>query len=101
LSYFDSCPEFPGGDKAFNKFLIKNLKWPKTNEDVQGTVFIDFVIEKNGKLSNIKIIRGLAHAFDLEALRVIKLSPRWIPAKLKGKSYRSRYTIPVRFRINY
>lgn len=77
------------------------MKWPKIDEAATGIVFISFIVEKNGKLSDITIIHGITKSLDKEALRVIRLSPRWIPAKLKGKSFRCRYTVPVRFQIDF
>ena len=92
-------PVFRDGWKAFYKFLAKNLKYPKTNIDVQGKVFVQFIVEKNGSLSNIHVIRGLAAEFDAEAIRVMKLSPRWTPGLQKGKPVRVQYNIPINFSI--
>ena len=99
-SYFDSCPEFPGGDKAIKRFLTKHLKWPNKQLDAQGTVIVDFVIEKNGKLSHITVVRGVTRELNTEAIRVMKLSPRWMPAKLNGKAFRCRYYFPIKFRLH-
>ena len=95
----DSWPKFPGGEKAFHRFLAKNLKWPKTNEDVQRKVIVSFVVEKNGTLTNIIIVRSLGILFDKEALRIIKLSPHWIPAKVNEKPIRSKFYIPIQFKM--
>jgi len=93
-------PEFPGGMKMFYKFLAKNLKYPKTNIDAHGKVFVQFIVEKNGSLSNIHVIRGLAAEFDAEAIRVIKLSPKWHPGSQNGKHVRVEYNIPINFSLN-
>ena len=91
-------PEFPGGKKAFSSFLSKNLKWPKDSpDDVQGIVIISFFVEKDGSLTGITVAKSLTTAFDEEALRVINLSPKWIPAMKNNKYIRSKYTAPIKF----
>jgi TonB family protein len=97
--YFDRYPQFPGGLKAYQKFLNENLKWP-SQIDAQGKVIISFIVEKDGRLTNIKVDKKLGAEFDNEALRVIKKMPRWEPAMLKGKSVRCRYTIPINFALS-
>lgn len=94
-------PSFPGGQKAFYKFLSKNLKWPSDNmDDTFGRVIVGFVIEKDGHLSDFKVERSLGKKFDAEALRVLKKSPKWIPGKQNGKLVRVRYTVPINFTVN-
>jgi len=90
---FYSTPKFPGGEKAFHRFIYKNLKCPE--EDVLGNVFVSVIIEKDGRLSHIRVIHGIEPMVS-EALRVTKLSPKWIPAKYNGKAIRHRYIIPFR-----
>ena len=92
------CPGVPGGDKALFNFYHKRLKWRKTNSKAKSRIFVDFIVEKDGSLSHIEIVRGLNPVLDAEALRVTKLLPHWTPAKLDGKPVRVRYTIPVLFR---
>lgn len=96
----EKLPEFPGGTTGFNKFLQKKLKWPnKTGfNDIQGKVWITFVVEKNGKLSGVQILRSLDPDFDTEALRVINLSPRWRPGTRNGKPVRVQYSLPIPFK---
>lgn len=91
--------QFKGGTSALFKFIEKNLKWPESAGDSNGRVLISFIVEKNGTLTNFKIERGMGQVFDAEALRVIKRSPKWIPAKIKGERVRSRYIVPIRFDI--
>jgi protein TonB len=93
----EKSPMFPGGEKAYGKFLEKNLKWPDTQIDAQGRVIISFFVEKDGRLTNFKLERGLGEPFDQEALRILKKSPRWIPAKQNGKAVRIRYSVPINF----
>jgi len=94
-------PLFPGNEN-FNSYLKKNLKWPdKTGADVQGKVIVTFVIERDGRLTNAKVIKSLSPAFDNEALRVINSSPKWRPGTISGKAVRVQYTVAVPFQINY
>ncbi len=92
-------PEFPGGQGGFKLFLQKNLKNPDPQLDVQGRVIISFIVEKSGHLTHFKIERSLQEKFDQEALRVLKLSPNWMPAKSHGKPIRSKYTVPINFTV--
>jgi protein TonB len=95
-------PTFPGGNKAFLKFMTKNTKWPDKSGtiDVQGKVLVAFVVEKNGELTHFKITKSLDPIFDKEALRVIKLSPKWIPGRISHKKVRCWYTVPFNFALN-
>ena len=96
-----SPPEFPGGEKAFSAFLNKNLKWPKnTSDDIQGVVTVSFFVEKDGSLTEIKVAKSMSPPFDEEALRVINLSPKWIPAMKNNKFIKSKYTVPIKFYTN-
>ena len=97
---FYSAPKFPGDEKAFHRFLSKNLKWPNSTYDGQGKVIVRFVIEKNGNLSNIKLLHAATPEFGKEAIRVIKLSPKWIPGKINGKPIRHRCYLAVPFKID-
>ena len=96
---FDEAPTFPGGIDGYNKFLTKNLKWPKTAIDAQGRVFVSFIIEKDGHLTNFKIEKSLEKDFDDEAIRVLKKMPRWTPAMKNGKIVRVRFAIPIKFML--
>jgi protein TonB len=89
-----TLPNFPGGQKVFYKFLGKNLKWPvKGDYDGQGKVIVSFYVEKDGQLTNFKIERSLWDPFDNEALRVMRISPKWIPARQNG--------MPIDINIQY
>ena len=90
-------PEFPGGVKAALQFIRENLQYPNTGADVEGSVIISFIVEKDGSLTNLEVHRSLYPPFDKEALRVVKLMPKWIPGKQDGKAVRSKYTIPITF----
>jgi protein TonB len=91
-------PSFPGGQKAFYKFLSKNLKWPGDPE-VSGRVIVGFVVEKDGSLTHFKILRSLGKDFDAEALRVLKKSPKWMPATINSKPVRRGVMQPINFII--
>ena len=92
---------FPGGEKAFDNYLLKALRYPQTARDlkVQGKVFLTFVLEKNGSLSDVKVVKGIGNGCDEEAVRVIKASPKWIPARQRGHIVRQQYNVPIRFAI--
>ena len=95
----DIMPEPYGGEAAWSKFLSKNIHYPSQAIDAgtQGKVWISFIIEKDGHLSNIVVERGPGHGLDDEALRVLKLAPAWKPGKQNGQSVRVKYTIPISF----
>ncbi|HVV55574.1 MAG TPA: energy transducer TonB [Mucilaginibacter sp.] len=92
-------PTFPGGWKAFYKFLARNVKYPKSAGDVYGKVFIQFIVEKNGRLSHIHVIRSLGPEFDAEATRVMKLSPKWKAGVQNGRTARVQYAVPINFTL--
>ncbi len=98
-SSVEQIPTFPGGMQSFNLFLKKNLKWPVGEEDVRGKVFLKFIVEKDGSLTDFVILRSPSFAFGNEAIHVMKKSPKWIPAKIKGQPVRCYYTIPVSFQM--
>lgn len=91
-------PQFPGGIKACEQFIKENLRYPDTESDVQGRVIVSFMVERDGSLSDIKVVRGLDPAFDEEALRVVKMMPKWSPGVTDGKISVMRYTIPIIFK---
>ena len=95
----DEQAQFPGGMDAFYAFLTKNIQYPvqARRDNVQGRVIAQFVVEKDGSLSNIKIALGIGDGCDEEVVRVLKLSPKWIPGQQGGVVVRSQYAIPVNF----
>jgi protein TonB len=97
-TFVEQKPEFAnGGDKGLKKYLQENVKIPAAAAEVSGKVYMQFVVEKDGSLSNIKVVRGLGNGCDEEAMRVITAMPQWFPAKQNGKEVRFRYTLPVPF----
>ena len=98
----DAMPEPVGGDKAWAKFLNKNLRFPAAAQEdgVSGRVILSFIIEKDGTLSNIVVDRPAGHGFDEEALRVLKLAKAWKPGTQNGQAVRVRFEIPINFQLS-
>lgn len=93
------------GDEAFvtfRNYIIKNLKYPEEamRLEIQGTVYVQFIVEKDGHLSHINILKGVMPLIDNEVLRLVKESPIWTPATKKGKPVRVSYTFPIVFQLN-
>jgi len=94
-------PSFSGGDAARMKFLAENLKYPQMAKEIgiQGKVYVTFVVEPDGSISNIEITRGIGGGCDEEALRVTKLMPNWISGKQRGKAVRVQFNMPIKFTL--
>lgn len=101
LNDVDTRPEFPGGEVAMYRWLSQNIMYPAAaaEEGVQGRVIVSFVIEKDGSVSDVSILRGKHAALDREALRLVKGMPRWTPARKDGSPVRSSYTLPITFKL--
>ena len=97
----ENMPEFPGGNAELMKFLAKNIKYPAEAQQKgeQGRVMVQFVVGKDGKLSDIKIMRSISPTLDAEAIRVIKAMPTWKPGTQRGQAVAVKYTIPISFRL--
>ncbi len=97
----EQLPKFPGGDEQFGKFLAGNLKYPAEAKEkhISGRVFVSFVVEKDGSLTDIKVLRGLGYGTDEEAVRVLKASPKWSPGMKEGKKVRVQFTMPIFFQL--
>jgi TonB family protein len=97
----DDMPRFIGGLERFSKFLAENLNYPTEakNKKIEGRVYCTFIVEKDGSLSNIRVVRGIGNGCDEEAIRVLAISPKWTPGKLNGKNVRVSYTIPILFSL--
>ena len=93
---------FPGGNEAWRKFLQKNLKYPKfaKRSGIEGKVLISFVVDKNGNTSDIEVIRGIGGGCDDEAVRVIKMAPKWNPGLQRGNPVKSRMSLFIHFVLN-
>ena len=94
-------PEFPGGWSAFMQWLTKNLKYPQVaqNNKVQGTVVVTYIVNKDGSIANTKVSTSVDAALDAEALRVMKMMPKWKPGMDKNKVCRTMIAIPVVFQL--
>ncbi len=101
LDKVDEMPSFPGGESAMKSYLNSNVKYPDVAQEngVQGRVIVESIIEKDGSMSDVKVIRSVDPSLDREALRVVKAMPKWTPAKLKGIPVRTKCTTPVVFRL--
>lgn len=95
----DETPLFPGGEKAMFEFLAKSVRYPTAAKEngIEGIVVISFVVEIDGSLSNLKVVRGIGTECDEESMRVIRTMPKWTPGKRKGESVRILYNLPFRF----
>ena len=95
----EQMPSYPGGTSALMKFISDNIKYPSTCEGVQGRVVCSFVVERDGSLSDLKIVKSVHPLLDKEALRVLSLMQNWIPGKQNGEFIKVKYTLPVVFRL--
>ncbi len=97
----EEAPSFPGGEKKIQEFLNLNLKYPESmvESNIQGRVFCQFIIEKDGSISDIQVVRSIHELLDNEAVRVINLMPNWIPGKQGGVPVKVRFTLPVQFKL--
>lgn len=98
----ETMPSFMGGGlEAFRKWVLENVKFPQIalENDIHGKVTLSFVIEKDGRLTNIEVLQTPDRSLSEEAVRVLTSSPRWTPGKQRNRSVRVRYTLPVEFRV--
>ena len=97
----ESMPEYPGGMGALMKYLSQSIKYPPLAKEsgIQGRVFINFVVEPDGSISNVKVLRGIGGGCDEEAVRVVAAMPKWKPGKQRGKAVRVSYNLPVKFTL--
>lgn len=102
FTFVEKAPVFQGGDGALIKFLQNNIKYPATERDneIEGTVFIKFIVEKDGSVSNAEILKSISPGLDKEALRVVNLFPNFSPGMQGGKPVRVSFTLPVKFALS-
>lgn len=104
LSYANKMPEFEGGVQALYKFVNENLKYPEYERDngIAGTVYIRFIVSKEGKVSNPTILKSVSgsHTFDKEVLRVVNKMPNWTPGEQDGKKVNVYFSMPVKFKLD-
>jgi protein TonB len=93
--------EFPGGLDSMYAYIVKNLKYPELAKEkgIEGRVFVQFVIEKDGSISNVKILRGIGGGCDEAAVEMIKNMPKWKPGTQRGKPVRVQFNLPIKFEL--
>ena len=98
----ETMPEFPGGDLGLMKYIQKNVKYPAIAKEynITGKVYVSFIVDKKGSVTNVKIVRGVDKNLDAEAMRVVKSLPKYKPGKQRGKAVRVMFTIPINFTLN-
>lgn len=101
FEFLEEMPEFPGGQQALFKWLGENINYPPiaAENNIQGRVMVSFVVERDGSVSDVKVVRGVDPNLDREAVRVVKQMPKWKPGMQTGKPVRYRYNLPVSFRL--
>jgi protein TonB len=97
----EEMPSFPGGESERNKFLAENIVYPQqaTENGIQGTVYVSFVVDSKGNVTDVKLLRGIGGGCDEEALRVVKMMPKWHPGKQNGKQVRVLFNMPIYFKL--
>lgn len=97
----EQMPEFPGGAAEMTRFIQKNIKYPMMarESDIQGRVYINFVVEPDGSVSNVTVMRGIGGGCDEEAVRIVNMMPKWNPGKQRGVAVRCSFTVPIVFRL--
>lgn len=97
----EDMPEFPGGELALRQFIANSIKYPVIAQEngIQGRVYVTFVVDADGSVSEPRIARGVDPSLDKEALRVVSMLPKWKPGKQRGKPVRVSYTVPINFQL--
>ncbi|GAO30053.1 energy transducer TonB [Geofilum rubicundum] len=95
----EEMPEFPGGQEALQKYLASSVRYPVIAQEngIQGRVYVQFVIDQTGAVTNATILRGVDPSLDREALRVVQAMPKWKPGKQRNRAVRVSYTVPINF----
>lgn len=102
IDFPDKEAGFKGGTKEMQKFINENVKYPQDaiNSNIEGRVYLSFVVEKNGEITNIIVERGTHLSLDREAKRLISIMPKWKPGKMQGKKVKTRCRLPINFTLN-
>lgn len=97
--FADSDPEFEGGPAALHEWIAEHLQYPDEakKENISGTVYIQFVVLKDGAIEDCKVVRGKHELLDYEALRLVMSMPNWIPGQIDGENVNVKFTLPIRF----
>ena len=101
LEKAEVMPEFPGGEQAMMDFVAKNVQYPQEARDkeISGRVLVGFIVEKDGSIGDVKVVKGIGGGCDEEAVRVVKAMPKWKPGMDKGKPVRVSYVMPFTFKL--
>jgi TonB family protein len=101
LDVTEQMPSFSGGQASLLRFLSGNTKYPESakKHKIEGMIIVQFIVEKNGSLTNLLIVKGLGYGCDEETLRLVRMMPKWQPGYQKGKPVRVRFNLPIRFKI--
>ena len=102
LDFADIEPEYPGGQAAMQQFIQSHVIYPESSREMneQGTVYVQFVVNLDGSITEVRVLKGVSDSLDAEAIRVIKLMPNWKPGMQAGKAARLRHIIPIAFRTD-
>ena len=95
-------PSFPGGEEARIRYLNENIRYPQMAREagIQGTVFVTFVVERDGSVTDVRVLRGIGGGCDEEAVRVVRNMPRWNPGRQRGQPVRVQFNMPIRYVLN-
>jgi protein TonB len=94
-------PTYPGGEEARMRYLQENIKYPEEAKElgIQGRVFVTFVVEVDGSITDVRVLRGIGGGCDQEAIRVVKGMPKWVPGKQRGVPVRVQFNLPIKFTL--
>jgi protein TonB len=97
----EEMPSYPGGDESRQKFIQENVVYPvmAKESNIQGTVYVTFVVENDGSITDVKVLRGIGGGCDEEAVRVVKMMPKWNAGKQSGKNVRVQFNLPIKFTL--
>jgi len=101
VSFAEKAPLFPGGQKAMMEYLMKNIKYPAICQEmgIQGRVVVGFVVNKDGSIQNVTVLSSVNEKLDAEAIRVVSSMPAWTPGEMQGQKVRTKFQLPVTFRL--
>ena len=101
VSFAEKAPLFPGGQKAMMEYLMKNIKYPAICQEmgIQGRVVVGFVVNKDGSIQDVTVLSSVNEKLDAEAIRVVSSMPAWTPGEMQGQKVRTKFQLPVTFRL--
>lgn len=101
IDFADVDPTFPGGEAEMARFIQRNIVYPELSREMgeQGTVYVRFVVNSDGTIQDVEVVKGVSEALDKEAMRVVKKMPSWTPGEQAGKAVRVRFMVPIKFTI--